>query len=92
MNPGNFFFQILPFLVTPIHAGSLDATHFHVDIGCHINLTGLTITFGIQNELCHFEWRDSMSRATHFGVTDFGSKSVKSDFLIIYCFSITKNK
>jgi hypothetical protein len=33
-----------------------------------------------------------MSHAIPFDVTDFGSKSAKSDFLIIYCFSIIKNK
>jgi hypothetical protein len=54
----------------------IDVTHFHVDIGCHVNPTGQTIPFGIQNESRHFKWRDSnMSRATPFGVTYFVSKS-----------------
>jgi hypothetical protein len=58
-----------------------DATHFHVDIRCHVNLIG-PIT----------KWRDSnISRATPFDVTHFGSKS-KSVFLMIYHFSIIKNK
>jgi hypothetical protein len=52
-----------------------------------------TTTFGIQNESRHFEWRDSsMSHATPFCVTDFLVKISKSDFLIFYYFSITKNK
>jgi hypothetical protein len=34
----------------------------------------------------------TMSRVTLFNVINFGSKSAKSDFLIIYNFSITKNK
>jgi hypothetical protein len=63
------------------HTSSLSTTQFHVNIGCHINLTGFITTFGIQTE----------SR-TPFDVTDFGSKSAKSDFLIIYYFSITKIK
>jgi hypothetical protein len=34
----------------------------------------------------------TMSRVTLFNVINFGSKSAKSDFFIIYNFSITKNK
>jgi hypothetical protein len=75
------------------HSSSLGATHFHVDIGCYVNPIDLTITFGIQNDSHHFEWCDSsMSHVTPFGMTDFGSKSAKSVFFIIYCFSRTKNK
>jgi hypothetical protein len=37
------------------HASSLGATHFCVDIGCHVNPIDPTITFGIQNESRHFE-------------------------------------
>jgi hypothetical protein len=52
------------------------ATHFHVYIGYHVNSTGLSAPFSTQNESHHFDWRDSrMSRAIHFGVTHFGSKS-----------------
>jgi hypothetical protein len=70
-----------------------DATHFHVDIRCHINSIGPTTFFVTQNESHHFEWHDFiMSRAIPFSVTHFGSKSAKSIFLIIYYFSITKNK
>jgi hypothetical protein len=58
------------------HASSLAATHFHVNIGCHVNPTSPTRTFSIQNESRHFEWRDSnMSRIIPFGVADFVSKS-----------------
>jgi hypothetical protein len=102
MNPDkSFFFKSDPFEsrqsvrrdLRRSHTSSLGATHFHVDIGCHVNPTGRTITFGIQNDSHHFEWCDSsMSRVTPFGMTGFGSKSVKSVFLIIYCFSRTKNK
>jgi hypothetical protein len=63
-----------------------------MDIGCHVNPTGPTTPFGTQNESHHFDCLDSsMSHATPFGVTHFGSKSA-SVFLIIYRFSITKNK
>jgi hypothetical protein len=73
------------------HANAHSATHFHVNIGYHVNPIGPT-PFGIQNESPHFEWRDSnMSRTTLLDVTHFRSKSV-SVFLIIYCFSMTKNK
>jgi hypothetical protein len=54
------------------------ATHFHVVIGCHVNLIGPTTPFDTQNESRYFEWRDSsMSCATPFGVTHFGSTSVR---------------
>jgi hypothetical protein len=33
----------------------LDVTHFHVNIGCHINPISFTITFGVQNEPHRFE-------------------------------------
>jgi hypothetical protein len=82
-SPSNFLWRS--------HVSSLDATHLYVNIGCHVNLIGFTVTFDIQNESRHFEWRDSsMSHVIPFDVTDFESKS--ADFLIIYCFSITKNK
>jgi hypothetical protein len=68
------------------HVSSLSATHFYVGIGSNINLIGPSIIFGIQNESHHIEWRDSsMSHATSFGV-------IGSDFFIIYCSFITKNK
>jgi hypothetical protein len=90
INPSEIYFHVL---ALSSHASQVGATHFHVDIGCHVNPTGPTTPFGTQNESRHFEWYDSsMSRATPFGMTHFGSKSAKSVFLIIYHFSITKNK
>jgi hypothetical protein len=69
------------------HVSAHDVTHFHVDIDCHINLTGSTTSFGTQNELRHFELRDSsMSRATHLDVTHFGSKSASLFFLSFIIF------
>jgi hypothetical protein len=56
MNPDkSFFSKSVPFKLRQSvrcdlqrsHASSLGATHFHVDIRCHINSTGPTITFGI---------------------------------------------
>jgi hypothetical protein len=59
--------------------------HFHVDIGCHINLTGPTIPFSNYNGSHHFKWRDSsMNRATYFEVTNFGSKSALYYLLFLY--------
>jgi hypothetical protein len=91
MNPDkSFFFKSDPFEscqsvrrdLRRSHTSSLGATHFHVDIGCHVNPIDLTITFGIQNDSHHFEWCDSsMSRVTPFGMTDFGSKSASLFFL-----------
>jgi hypothetical protein len=37
------------------HVNSLGMTHFHVNIGCHVNPIDPTITFGIKNESRHFE-------------------------------------
>jgi hypothetical protein len=74
----SFFFKYGPFELRQSirrdlrrsHASALGTTHFHVNIGCHINPIGPTTTFGIQNESRHFEWHDSnMSRATPFGMT-----------------------
>jgi hypothetical protein len=103
MNPPETYFHVL---ALSSHSSQVGATNEGVapcalarltstwTSGCHVNPTGSTTPFGIQNELRHFDWRDSsMSRATTpFGVTHFGSKSAKSVFLIIYRFSITKNK
>jgi hypothetical protein len=67
MNPDkSFFFKSDPFELRQSvrhdlrrsHASSLGVTHFHVNIGCHVNLIGPTTTFGIQNESRHFERRD----------------------------------
>jgi hypothetical protein len=63
----SFFFKYVPFKsrqsvwrdLRRSHASSLNVTHFHVDIGCHINLTGPTTAFEIQNKSRHFKWRDS---------------------------------
>jgi hypothetical protein len=52
-------------------------THFHVNIGCHVNLISLTTPFATQNKSRHFDLRDSsMSRVTPFDLTHFESKSV----------------
>jgi hypothetical protein len=65
MNPGNFFksdhFESRQFVRRDLqrsYASLLGATHPHVDIGYHINPTGPTTTFGIQNESRYFELRD----------------------------------
>jgi hypothetical protein len=61
MNPGKFFFKSVPFESCQFvrrdlrrsHTSSLGMTHFHVDIGCHVNLTSPITIFGIQNESRH---------------------------------------
>jgi hypothetical protein len=53
----------------------VSTTHFHVSIGCHVNLVGLTTPFDIQNKSHHFDWRDSsMSHVTPLSVIYFRSK------------------
>jgi hypothetical protein len=55
------------------YASAHGMTHFHIDIGCHVNPIGATTPFDTQNKSRHFEWCDSsMSSSTPLHVTHFG--------------------
>jgi hypothetical protein len=59
VSPSNFLWRS--------YVSSLNATHLYVNIGCHVNLIGFTVTFDIQNESRHFEWTfDIQNESRHF--------------------------
>jgi hypothetical protein len=94
MNSGKNIFKYGPFqsrsafgVIFNSHAKPPGTTHFHVDIGCHVNPAGSTTLFSTQNKSHHFDWRDSnMSHTTSLGVTYFESKLANLFFLLFNIF------